>query len=92
MTAAGGVLAQAAMPNMARLLSAAWALCCLMAPACGQGYSSGVVYERMRVDYAIERNGDYVKTTEFVKRLENERAIEVEGRVAIPFHPYPAAG
>lgn len=48
-------------------------------------YTAGVVYERIYVDYEVERDGTYVRTAEFVKRFETRQGIEREGKAQLAF-------
>lgn len=58
------------------LASSAWA---------SQPYTAGVVFERVHVDYEVARDGTYVRTSEIVKRFDNARGIEREGKAQLAF-------
>lgn len=54
------------------------------APA-GPAFSPGIAYERRHVDYEVEADGRFVKTTESVRRVLTEAGVREAAQTAIPY-------
>lgn len=50
-----------------------------------KGFAPGIAYERRHVDYAVERDGRFVKETESIRRVLNEAGVREAAQISLPY-------